>query len=174
MTKTVILMRHARAEDARIGMRDFDRHLTEDGCAMTEKVAAHLQALGITLDRIIASSAARTKETAEIIAAGVGSSGPLIVRDKLYNATADSFASAVGQECDDDETSVLVVGHNPGIGGLICHWAEESLFVPPATLAIFEVAADQHWNAVRLHTQPVPQLVGLIQDGAIVRQLKAP
>ncbi len=35
---------------------------------MTEKVAAHLQALGITLDRIIASSAARTRETAEIMA----------------------------------------------------------------------------------------------------------
>jgi phosphohistidine phosphatase len=127
MSKTVILMRHARAEDARIGMRDFDRHLTEDGCAMTEKVAAQLQALGVTLDRIVASSAARTKETAEIMAAGVGSSAPLIVRDRLYNATADSFASAVGQECDDDETSVLVVGHNPGIGGLMCHWAEESL-----------------------------------------------
>ncbi len=141
---------------------------------MTEKVAAHLQALGITLDRIVASSAARTKETAEIMAAGVGSSVPLIVRDRLYNATADSFASAVGQECEDDETSVLIVGHNPGIGGLMCHWAEESLFVPPATLAIFEVAADQQWNAVRLHTQPVPQLVGLIQDGAIVRQCKAP
>ena len=102
-------MRHARAEDARIGMRDFDRHLTEDGCAMTEKVVAHLQALGITLDRIVASSAARTKETAEIIAAGVGSSCPLIVRERLYNATADSFASAVGQECDDDDTNVVSV-----------------------------------------------------------------
>lgn len=141
---------------------------------MTEKVATHLQALGITPDRIIASSAARTRETAEIMAAGVGSSGPLIVRERLYNANADSFASAVGQECDDDETSVLVVGHNPGIGGLMCHWAEESLFVPPATLAIFEVAADLRWNAVRLHTQPTPQLVGLIQDGALVRQRKAP
>ena len=141
---------------------------------MTEKVAAHLQALGITLDRIVASSAARTRETAEIIAAGVGSSVPLIVRDRLYNATADLFASAVGQECEDNETSVLVVGHNPGIGGLMCHWAEESLFVPPATLAIFEVAADQHWNSVRLHTRPAPQLVCLIQDGAIVRQRKAP
>ena len=141
---------------------------------MTEKVAAHLQALGITLDRIVASSAARTRETAEIVAAGVGSSGPLIVRDRLYNASADSFASAVGQECEDDDTSVLVVGHNPGIGGLMCHWAQESLFVPPATLAIFDVAADQPWNAVRLHTQPAPQLVGLIQDGAIVRQRKAP
>ncbi len=141
---------------------------------MTEKVAAHLLALGVALDRIITSSAARTKETAEIIASGVGSSGPLVVRDRLYNATADSFASAVGQECDEDETSVLVVGHNPGIGGLMCHWAEESLFVPPATLAIFEVAADQQWNTVRLHSQPVPQLVGLIQDGAIVRQRTAP
>lgn len=167
-------MRHARAEDARVGMRDFDRHLTEDGCAMTEKVAARLKTLGVKLDRVIASSAARTKETAEIMAAGVGSSGPLIVRDRLYNATADSFASAIGQECDDEETSVLVVGHNPGIGGLMCHWAEESLFVPPGTLAIFEVAADLQWNSVRLHTQPTPQLVGLIQDGAIVRQRKAP
>ena len=174
MTKTVVLMRHARAEDARTGMRDFDRHLTEDGCAMTEKVAAHLQALGVTLDRIIASSAARTRETAEIMAAGVGSSVPLVVRERLYNAAADTFASSVGQECDEDETSVLVVGHNPGIGGLMCHWAEKSLFVPPATLAIFEVTAGQKWNTVRLHTQPTPQLVGLIQDGAIVRQSKAP
>ena len=108
------------------------------------------------------------------MAASVGSSAPLIVRENLYNATADTFALAIGQECEDNEASVLVVGHNPGIGGLMCHWAEESLFVPPATLAIFEVAADQQWNAVRLHTQPLPKLVGLIQDGAIVRQRKAP
>ena len=174
MSKTVILMRHARAEDARIGMRDFDRCLTGDGRVMTHKAAAHLQALGVTFDRVIASSSARTKETAEIMAASVGSSAPLIPRDNLYNATADTFALAIGQECEDDEASVLVVGHNPGIGGLMCHWAEESLFVPPATLAIFEVAADQQWNAVWLHTQPLPKLVGLIQDGAIVRQRKAP
>ena len=166
-------MRHARAEDARIGMRDFDRCLTEDGCAMTEKVAAHLQVLGITFDRVIASSAARTRETAEIMSANIGSSAPLIVRERLYNATADAFAFAIGQESEEDDASVLVVGHNPGIGGLMCHWAEESLFVPPATLAIFEVVADLDWNAIRLHTQPAPQLVGLIQDGAIVRQRKA-
>lgn len=173
MSKTVILLRHARAEDAIMGTQDFDRRLTEDGRAMTQRVAAHLQALGTTIDRIIASSAARTRETAEIMSAGVSSPATLIVRDSLYNATADTFASAIGQECEEDEASVLVVGHNPGIGGLMCHWTEESLSVPPATLAIFEVAADMDWTAIRLHMKPFPQLVGMIQDGAIVRQRKA-
>lgn len=174
MRKTVTLMRHARAEDALIGTRDFDRRLTEDGCAMTQQVAARLKSLGTAFDRIIASSAVRTRQTAEIMSAIVGLSAPLIVLDRLYNATADSFASVIGQVCEDHESDVLVVGHNPGIGGLMCHWAEESLFVPPAALAIFEIAADRDWNSVRLHAQPAPQLVALIQDGTIVRQRKAP
>lgn len=163
-------MRHARAEDARIGMRDFDRCLTEDGTVMAQKAAAHLKSFDASFDRIIASSAARTRETAEILGENVSPSAPVNLRDQLYNATADSFAAAIGQECSEDETSVLVVGHNPGIGGLMCHWAEESLYVPPATLAVFEIAAEQLWSSVRLQMKHPPKLIGLILDGAVLRK----
>ena len=77
---------------------------------MTEKVAAHLQVLGITFDRVIASSAARTRETAEIMSANIGSSAPLIVRERLYNATADAFAFAIGQESEEAVTCLGGLG----------------------------------------------------------------
>ncbi len=169
MLKTILLMRHAEAEHGHTTLSDFDRCLTDDGCETAQRTGACLKALGIQIDRIVASSAIRTRQTAEFVASGVCPAATMVFLDGLYNATADSFASCIRMESPVEESSVLVVGHNPGIAGLMCHWAEQSLSVPPATLAIYQLQSSD-WTGIRLSTSSPPQLVCIVQDGKVLRQ----
>ena len=149
MLKTILLMRHAEAGHSHPTKRDFDRTLTDDGCQTAQQTGACLKLLGISVDRIIASSAMRTRQTAQFVASEVCPEAPRVFLDELYNATADAFASCIPGESSIEESSVLVVGHNPGIAGLMCHWAEQSLSVPPATLAIYQLQSTD-WTGIRL------------------------
>ena len=87
--------------------------------------------------------------------------------DELYLAPAKKFEKAICDYPLEDETSVLVVGHNPGIAGLICDWADQSLSVPTSTVAVFESSADT-WHDVRRTKVYIPKLICLLQYGKVV------
>jgi len=160
-------MRHAKAAGENPHESDFERCLTEDGIRSASETAATLLSHGFRIDRIITSSAQRTQQTADLVAAGMQLTAPRLNLDKLYLAPAKKFEKVI---CDcplEAESSVLVVGHNPGIARLICDWADQSLSVPPATVAVFESPADT-WDDVRRTKVHVPKLVCLLQDGRVV------
>lgn len=169
MLRTILVMRHAKARDGDSAPRDFDRNLTKSGRHTAQETGECLRSMGIKVDRIIASSSVRTRQTAEIVAAKACPASPIDLLDSLYNATAAMFASSIGEKSAPDESAVLVVGHNPGIAGLMCHWAEESLAVPPATLTVFQLETDD-WTKIRLAESCSPRLVAVIQGGKILRQ----
>lgn len=145
--KTVLLMRHAEASEPQSGQTDFQRVLTPAGQQMARKTAELASAAGISLDRIIASASIRTAQTAEIMALRMAPAAPIVLREELYAAPAEQFAAALPHHCFPDESSVLVVGHNPGIAVLMCHWAQRVTPVPPATLMVFQFSV-QDWDAV--------------------------
>ena len=160
-------MRHAEAAAEEPGESDFDRCLTTDGVRMARETAAVMKHRGFRFDRIISSSATRTLQTAEIIADEMQLGVDRLDLDELYLAPAKAFEAAICERAFDDESTVLIVGHNPGIAGLICRWADRALAVPPATVAVFNSSADT-WHDVRLTKIHVPKLVCLIQDGRVV------
>jgi phosphohistidine phosphatase len=159
-------MRHAEAAAEEPGESDFDRCLTTDGVRMAQVTAAAMKHRGFRFDRIISSSATRTLQTAEIIADEMQLGVDRLNLDELYLAPAKAFEAAICERAFDDESTVLIVGHNPGIAGLICRWADRALAVPPATVAVFNSTADT-WHDVRLTKIHVPKLVCLIQDGRV-------
>ncbi len=159
-------MRHAKAANEKPYESDFQRCLTEDGIRTASETAATLHSHGIRIDRIIASAAERTRQTADLITEGMQLTAARMDLDELYLAPAKKFEKAI---CDcpvEDESSVLVVGHNPGIAGLICDWADKSLSVPTATVAVFESSADT-WHDVKRTKAHVPKLVCLLQHGKV-------
>ena len=159
-------MRHAKAAAEKPHESDFQRCLTEDGIRTVGETAATLLSRGIRIDRIISSAAERTRETADLIAAGMQLKAARMDLDELYLAPAKKFEKAI---CDcplEDESSVLVVGHNPGIAGLICDWADQSLSVSTSTVAVFESSADT-WHDVRRTKVHFPRLVCLLQHGKV-------
>lgn len=166
--KTILLMRHSKAGEGKPSQSDFDRSLTDKGFAMAQKTGISLQSLGLQIDRVIASSAVRTRQTAEILAAEVCPAAPIVLLESLYLAPAESFAQSVREQPMEDESCVLVVGHNPGIAALMCRWAEQTLDVATSTLAVFESSAAQ-WSDVRTKAGD-PRLRSLIEKGHVVWQ----
>ena len=164
--KTILLMRHAKAAAEEPHESDFQRCLTDDGIRTACETAATLLSHGIRIDRIISSAAERTRQTADLIAAGMQLTAARMDLDELYLAPAKKFERAICDYSLEDESSVFVVGHNPGIAGLICDWADQSLSVPTATVAVFESSADT-WHDVRRTKVHIPKLVCLLQHGKV-------
>lgn len=165
--KTVLLMRHASAASELSGQDDFDRALTEDGRRVALQTGCLLAELGLRPDRVIASAAVRTSETAQLVVSSVSPSSGIVLMHELYNAPAFSVAGVLRGQMLDDESCLLMVGHNPGIAGVMCRWSGQSLSVPPATLTIFRSSAEG-WNNLCGEMCSGMALAGIIQGGQLV------
>lgn len=163
-------MRHAKAAAEEPYESDFQRCLTAEGIRIASETGAALLTEGFRIDRIIASAAERTRQTADLVTAAMHSTAARLDLDELYCASAKRFEATLCERTFEDETSVLVVGHNPGMASLMCHWADRSLSVSPATVAVFESSADT-WHNVRQTRIYKPKLICLLQDGKIAWRL---
>ena len=73
--RELILLRHAHAEPPAPGQEDFDRPLSLQGQAEAEAAGRWLKEHGYTPDRVVCSTARRTRETTEqALAARTGDS----------------------------------------------------------------------------------------------------
>lgn len=116
---------------------DHTRPLSPRGLADAASLGAWLGAQGILPQQVFCSTATRTRETLEAIvrscvgesrAAAHASGGmgatppsvnlPTILRDKMYLASANELLAQV-QGADDGVESLMLVGHNPGMHGLL-------------------------------------------------------
>lgn len=175
--KTVLLMRHAEAAEATAGQADFDRWLTASGKSMAWQTGLLLRAQGLSPQRVVASAAVRTTQTAFLVrqaAAGLsqpevgvqpdfGPGVPVQLQSALYGASAEAFADAARYQPDAEESSVLVVGHNPGMAMLMCCWGMTAFSVPPATLAVFQFDVSDWLAAGRSGCHG--KLIALIRNG---------
>ena len=169
MTKMILLMRHAEAQNAEGIQRDFGRRLTAEGCETASQVGTCLNAANIVCDRILTSSADRTLQTAEIVAQLFCPSAILVPLESLYNSSARTLLSTMIRECEADDSCVMVVAHNPGIAELMCQLADKSLSVPPGMLAAFH-AEISDWSELANADVNNLSLVAVIQDGSVAWQ----
>jgi phosphohistidine phosphatase len=142
---TLSLLRHAKAAQAVAGQGDFDRALTERGRRDADRMS-HLVAR-MTPDLALVSSAARTRETWEIVARALDPAPTVFVERELYLCRAEAVISRL-QELPDDFASVVVVGHNPCMQE-VALWLGEGdsgramtdirTKFPTAALAIFDI-----------------------------------
>jgi len=97
-------------------MRDFDRPLTADGRREATAAGGFLAENGMRPDRILCSSAKRTRETLEYAAASMPYLGPELGEattflDSLYNADSVGYLDIVRAAAE--ARTLLVIGHNP-------------------------------------------------------------
>ena len=108
-------MRHAAALPAAAGAGDFERPLSGRGRAAAVLAAHRLSESGVHVDRLLYSSARRTRETALIVARELAlDPAALHALEELYAANPSVIRAAI-QRNHADATTLLVVGHNPGI-----------------------------------------------------------
>lgn len=136
--KTVLLMRHAEAGQEHAGQVDFDRELTDYGRRTAIETGVALHRLGIRIDRIVASAAVRTQSTARLVAGQAAPDVPIQLNAILYSAPVSRLQHVPAEYGKDSEQCLMFVGHNPGVGELMCLWSARMMSVPPATMVVLE------------------------------------
>jgi phosphohistidine phosphatase len=150
--RRLILMRHAKSSWAVPGQNDHDRPLNERGRRGAAAVGGWLAAGGMVPGAALVSSAARTRETL----ARLGDSFaevPATVRPDLYHAAPAAMLRALHDA--PDVATVLMLGHQPGIGafaaGLLAEPPDDADFAryPTAATAVIGFDVDR-WDAAAL------------------------
>ena len=111
--RTLILMRHSKAEDGGYG-RDHERELSKRGLKDAAAARQWLCTHGIGVDEVLCSTSTRTQQTAEGVWDGGCSEADVRLDPRIYNASADTLLDVI-READADANVVMVVGHAPGI-----------------------------------------------------------
>src|SRR5690606_787937 len=115
----VLIARHAHAEWPDWRGRDFDRPLTPRGEEDAARAAAAIRAAGHRPELVLVSPALRTRQTAGIMARGLGlADDALRLVDALYNASPAVLESELRQAALGVDGLVMLVAHNPGVSYL--------------------------------------------------------
>src|ERR1700677_4497654 len=117
--RRLLLLRHAKAE-APAGGEDYERALTNRGREDARRMGDLIAARGLVPDLLIYSSAERTRETAEIVAANWPKRVKSVAEDGLYEASRQ-FVMLKVRNAPDRAGVAMIVGHNPAIGELANH-----------------------------------------------------
>jgi phosphohistidine phosphatase len=134
--RTLLVLRHAQTEDVRPGSKDSERRLTPDGERRALEVGDYLRAEGITVDTVLCSSAARARQTLELLKLGDQLNLDRVeIADRFYNAGGDTLINAV-RELPDDCHAALLIGHAPGAPGLVHEMTDPATSRPEAVSAI--------------------------------------
>ena len=111
--QTLFLLRHAKSSWADPTLSDLDRPLARRGRRDAKRIAEHLRRLAIEPELVLCSTAARTRETLDLIRSTVPNS-KLTLEQGLYAAGADALLSRIRRVPETVE-SVMLIGHNPGL-----------------------------------------------------------
>jgi phosphohistidine phosphatase len=143
---TLALLRHAKSswDDAHVD--DFDRPLNDRGRAAAPLMGAALNKMRFVPHVILCSSARRTRETLHLALPCFGADeADVVFDDRLYLTSPETLLERI-MAVPRGTTSVLLIGHNPGMHALalmllgkgdeksVAHLTKK---FPTAALAIF-------------------------------------
>lgn len=139
--RDLILLRHAHAEPATAGQDDRQRGLSATGHAEARAAGDWLRAHGFLPDRILYSSAARTRLTLEAL----GDLGDVQGREEpsIYDASPGTLAALA--DANRDAERLMLIGHNPGLEQLtaLMHSGQTGDYrgMPPGGVAVLSLPA---------------------------------
>jgi len=152
--KTLTLLRHAKSTWDDPVARDFDRPLNPRGRRAAQTVGREMRAQELAFDRVLASPAVRVVETLEEIGNGYGRALDPAYDQRLYLASTDTLLDRI-RDTDDQVSSLLLVGHNPGLEMLVLLLTRQGagelrdqaeIKYPTATLAEISLPAERWEN----------------------------
>jgi phosphohistidine phosphatase len=113
--KTLVVMRHAKAEQA--APSDAERQLTDRGTVDAAEAGQWLAGRGLEPDEALVSSAVRTQQTWEAVAEGAGWDLEATDEEALYEAGPEAALDLI-RSVDEGIQTLVVVGHNPTMASL--------------------------------------------------------
>ena len=134
---TLLVMRHSKTEQS--AETDHVRRLTDRGRGDAGAAGAWVVSSGYVPELILASTAARAEETAELVASLCGTRRVEFV-DDLYGADGYEVLDIVASHVPDAVTTAMVVGHNPTmaeVGFLIQGEGADEVRFPTSGIGVF-------------------------------------
>ena len=155
----LLLLRHAKS-DWSGNLGDHDRPLAPRGRKAVPRMGALMRKNGYVPAAVLCSTAARTRETLELLLPALRADPAIRYDQALYLAEWPSLLAAL-QSTEAAGTPLLMIGHNPGIEQLAMALviqpqdaAERARFeklerkFPTAALAVLDFD-EPHWGAVK-------------------------
>jgi phosphohistidine phosphatase len=136
--KKLILIRHATAEPEMILNQDFERKLEPFGIAEAKKLGGFMKTKKTLPEKVLSSSATRTRETSEYCLTEAGLDTTLLeLFDELYNSGFQKILQKISAQ--EKEIEILgLVAHNPGISQVTTALAKTGNYqMPPAGAVCF-------------------------------------
>ncbi|SMC49717.1 SixA phosphatase family protein [Primorskyibacter flagellatus] len=105
----LILMRHAKSSWDDFTQPDHSRPLNDRGRRNARALGAWLRSNDYLPDKVLCSTATRTRETLDLLELGAS----VVYPEDLYHASPETLLRSLQGASGN---TVLILGHNPGIG----------------------------------------------------------
>jgi phosphohistidine phosphatase len=112
--KKLYLIRHAKSSWTDSKLSDFERPLNKRGRTDAPFMGTLLHEKNVKPDLILASPAFRARKTAEIIAKKLHTTKKIVFLAEIYEANVSALEKIL-LDLDDENTTVLLFGHNPSL-----------------------------------------------------------
>ena len=169
MSRSLLLLRHAKSAWDTEATTDFARPLNKRGKRDAPRIGRWLRQQGLIPDYVVSSPAERAKQTALKVCHGLDlEEERLHWEPRIYEAPPGELLQVLA-DCPETARTVLLVGHNPGLELLLRYLCDsapvpaDGKLLPTATVAQLTMPAD--WR------QLVPHCARLL---AIIRPASLP
>ena len=164
--RRLMLLRHAKSDRSNPGARDHDRVLNARGREAAPRIGAYMASHGLTPDLVICSTAARARETWDLVAKALGKAPTTTFEERIYHNDARILLALV-RATKPGVHGLLLVGHNPsfqmfadqmaasGHGDARQRLREK---FPTGALAVIDFAVDA-WDRVHAHSGRLDRLI---------------
>jgi phosphohistidine phosphatase len=172
----LFLLRHAKSSWANPGVEDFDRPLNARGAASVPLIARYMAARDFRPDRVLCSSAQRTRETFAGLLGFLRHDFEVRFLDDLYESADDSYIPAL-RKFGGEANNLMLIGHNPTMQATALDLAGEgeaemvasvTLKYPTAALAVLDLPLTDFSQTKRrmgtLVDYVCPRDLGLAED----------
>ncbi len=144
--KTLLLLRHAKADNAAPGSADIDRSLNERGKKEAQAIGTFIRKQNLVVALVLCSPAVRARESAELVLSAAELTKNVRYDKRIYEAAPHQLLEVIS-EVEEDQNVVLLVGHNPGMEELLGRLTGRE--EPMATGALAKVDCNfEEWSRV--------------------------
>ena len=148
MKRTLIIIRHGKAESFGIVAEDYVRTLVPDGVKEAKYTGSALRKAGLKPDLYLASAAPRAFYTLRFIAMELGADPETVIGDReLYSARKESLLQTI-RNFPDEIICAALCGHNPEISELIPMLVSETERLPflnTADAVVIDLPENASW-----------------------------
>jgi len=148
--KVLYLLRHAKASEMDASVTDFERSLTDVGRDEAQRIGRWLTKSHARVSLVVSSSALRARQTAEVVLRTASIDVEPLFDTRIYEASVNTLVKVVN-ELPDDEGSVMLVGHNPGMAELLSFLSRTPRQMPTCALAQILVNCSK-WKEVETNS----------------------